>query len=133
MAQANTLTVYDETPLGQATNELSLAFLNERITVRELIRERVYEEVRQYNAETPGYFRGLVQPTDAEATLNGYRLRQRRRIDWEAQFEKALTAFQRNGFFVLVDDRQAESLDDVIEVRPGTRVSFVRLVPLVGG
>ncbi len=133
MSTTATLTVRDETPLGRATNELTLDFLRERITVRELIRERVYEEVRQFNAAPPGYFRGLVQPTDAEATLNGFRLREQRLIDWEEQFRKALSAFERNGFCVLVDDRQVESLEDVIEITPTTQVSFVRLVPLVGG
>jgi len=34
---------------------------------------------------------------------------------------------------VLVDDRQAESLDEDIVVKPETRVSFLKLVPLVGG
>jgi len=129
-----TLTVYDETATGVKSGGFTLDFLTERITVRELIRERVYEEVRQYNAATPEYFRGLVQPTDAEATLNGYRVRDRRRkIDWEKQFDMALKAFEKNGFFILVDDKQVESLEETIEVRPGTQVSFIRLVPLVGG
>ncbi|HVK05574.1 MAG TPA: hypothetical protein VM490_19020 [Armatimonadaceae bacterium] len=129
-----TLTVYDETATGVKSGGFTLDFLTERITVRELIRERVYEEVRQYNAASPEYFRGLVQPTDAEATLNGYRVRDRRRkIDWEKQFDMALKAFEKNGFFILVDDKQVESLEETIEVRPGTQVSFIRLVPLVGG
>ena len=129
-----TLTVYDETATGVKSGGFTLDFLTERITVRELIRERVYEEVRQYNAASPEYFRGLVQPTDAEATLNGYRVRDRRRkIDWEKQFDMALKAFEKNGFFILVDDKQVESLEETIEVRPGTQVSFIRIVPLVGG
>lgn len=133
-AAAATLTVYDETAFGDRTNALTLDFLNERITVRELIRERVYEEVRQYNASAPEYFRGLVQPTDAEATLNGYKIRERRKkIDWQAQFDRAIQAFERNGFFILVDDKQVETLEEEIQIRPGMQVSFVKLVPLVGG
>jgi hypothetical protein len=34
---------------------------------------------------------------------------------------------------VLVGDRQPDSLDEEITVGPETRVSFVKLVPLVGG
>ena len=41
----------------------------------------------------PEYFRGLVQPTDTEQTLNGYKFRQLRRLDWEQQFEKAIAPF----------------------------------------
>jgi hypothetical protein len=130
---AISLTIHDETLFGAKDPALTLDFLTETITVRELIRERVYEEVRQYNATTPEYFRGLVQPTDAEVTLNGPRLREKRRVDWEKQFQRALEAFQRNGFFILVDDRQVESLEEKITLTPATQVSFVKLVPLVGG
>lgn len=130
---AISLTIHDETLFGAKDNPLTLDFLTETITVRELIRERVYEEVRQYNATTPEYFRGLVQPTNAEVTLNGPRLRERRRVDWEEQFRLAQDGFQRNGFFILVDDRQVETLDDTITISPATQVSFVKLVPLVGG
>ncbi|HZT42972.1 MAG TPA: hypothetical protein VFA07_12460 [Chthonomonadaceae bacterium] len=130
---AISLMIHDETLFGAKDNALTLDFLTETITVRELIRERVYEEVRQYNAAQPEYFRGLVQPTDAEATLNGHRLRERRHVDWEAQYRLALEAFERNGFFILVDDRQVESLNETIPLTPTTQVSFVKLVPLVGG
>lgn len=130
---AATLTIFDEAVSGEKREALRLEFLTDRITARELIRKRVYEEVQEYNLREPEYFRGLVQPTDAERVLNGYKLRQRRKIDWEQQFHKAVEAFERNGFFLLVDDRQVESLDEEIEIRLNTEVSFVRLVPLVGG
>ena len=42
-------------------------------------------------------------------------------------------AFGRNGFVVLVDDRQVEELDEDIELALGTEVTFLKLVPLVGG
>ena len=61
----------------------------------------VHQEVALYNLSQPGYFQGLVQPNDAEATLNGYRLRQRRQIDWEKQADLALKAFEANGGKVL--------------------------------
>ena len=75
----------------------------------------------------------LVQPTDAEKTLNGFKLRTPREIDWKKQYESACEAFSRNGFFVLVGDYQAETLEEEITVSPGTVISFVKLVPLVGG
>jgi len=110
-----------------------LDFLTERITVRELIRSRVYQEVKDYNTSQPEYFRGLVQPTDTEKTLNGYKFRQLRQIDWEKQFEKAIAAFEGNGFVILVDDQQVTELEEEIVVAPGTSVTFLKLVPLVGG
>ena len=128
------LTVHDETASGQKTNTFTLACLTERMTVRELIRARIYQEVRDYNNQKePEYFRGLVEPTDAERVLNGYKLKAKRKIDWEEQFRRATDAFHRNGFFVLVGDKQAETLDQEFDVKVDTEVSFVRMVPLVGG
>ncbi len=127
------LTIHDETVSGQRTNTFTLDFLTERVTVRELIRARIYQEVNDYNQKGAEHFRGLVAPTDAERALNGYKLKTRRKIDWQEQYDRALQAFQRNGFFVLVGDKQAESLDDEFEVKVETEISFVKLVPLVGG
>lgn len=130
---ATALTVHDESTSGGRIRSFELRLAAERISVRELIERRVTQEVEEYNRAQPEYFHGLVQPTDAERVLNGYRLRQRRRIDAAEQRAKAIEAFQRNGFFVLVDHRQLEGLDDPITVRPDTEVSFVKLVPLIGG
>ncbi len=128
-----TVTVRDETTLGETTGDLTLEFLTERVTGREVIRSRVYQEVTEYNARRAGMFRGLVQPRDAERTREGFQLRNPRRIDWTEQYEAALAAFARNGFLLLVDDRQVTDLDAEIELRHDTDVSFLRLVPLVGG
>ena len=128
-----TITVRDETASGQSTGETVIEFLTETITVRELIRGRVYQEVQDYNRRQPEIFRGLVQPTDAEKALNGYKLKTRREIDWKKQFEKACDAFERNGFFILIGDKQAEELDEQITLTPTQPVSFVKLMPLVGG
>lgn len=128
-----TLTIHDETTSGQKTNTFTLDCLTEHLTVRDLIKARIYQEVQDYNLKEPEYFRGLVEPTNAEKVLNGYKLKARRKIDWQEQYQRALEAFERNGFFVLVGDRQAESLDQQFEVKVDTEVSFVKLVPLVGG
>lgn len=128
-----TLTVNDETTGGNVQQSFELQFPTEQITVRELIRERVYQEVQDYNRSRPEVFRGLIQPTDAEVALNGYRLRKPRQIDWKAQFQKACEAFEADRVLILVGDKQAESLDETITITRGVEVTFLRLVPLVGG
>ena len=128
--------LYDETLGGERTAALRLDLLTATVTVRELIRRRVYEEVQQYHAAPPdAVFRGLVTPTATETALNGQKPTHmvKRRVDWEAQFEKAVQAFERNGFFVLVGDRQVEDLDALVTLNVDTEVSFVKLVALVGG
>lgn len=131
-----TVMIRDETATGQTVHSFPLEFESESITVRELIRERVYQEVSEYNFRSrreDGVFRGLVQPTDTERALNGFKVPKGRDIDWEKQFAQAIDAFGRNGFFIIVDDRQAEALEETIVIRPSTQVSFVKLTPLVGG
>jgi len=133
LTMPTTLTIHDETSAGLKTNTFTLDCLRERMTVREVIRARIYQEVQDYNLKQPEYFRGLVEPTEAERVLNGYKLKAKRKIDWQEQFQRAVEAFERNGFFVLVGDRQAENLDQEFELKADTEVSFVKLMPLVGG
>ncbi len=133
---ALSITIYDETLPGERMASRRLDLLSSTITLRELIRRRVYEEVQEYHAAPPSaIFRGLVTPSPVEAALNGPKLEfgLKRRLDWEAQYEKALAAFARNGFFVLVGNRQVEDLDEEIHLKVDTEVSFVKLVALVGG
>ncbi|GGL35609.1 hypothetical protein [Planomonospora parontospora] len=123
----------DETATGKPLTEFALPDLPESISARELVRLRVREEVARHNAAPSHHFRGLVKPTDAEAELNGYRMRTARRLDWERQADAAEAAFARNGFLLLVGDRQIEDLDTEIDLIADPVVSFVKLVPLVGG
>ena len=127
------LTISDQTTAGETTGTCVLDLLTERLTVRELIRSRVYQEVQDYNVNQGWVFNGLVQPEEAEKTLNGWKLKKPRQLDWKRQFERAIEAFEANQIVILVNDRQAESLDEEIVVEPQTTVTFLRLVPLVGG
>jgi hypothetical protein len=49
------------------------------------------------------------------------------------QVEAACAAFARNGFVMIVGERQVDDLDEVIDLTRAAAVSFIRLVPLVGG
>ena len=128
-----TLTVKDETMTGKVQSTLDLEFDLELLSIKDIIAARVQKEVDKYNRQMPEYFNGLVQPTEAESTLNGYKMKQRKQIDAEKQVYIALDAFQRNVFFVLVNDRQVESLDEEVLLSNTSSVSFIKLTPLVGG
>ena len=128
-----TVTIRDGVRPGQSGGELVLEDIPATITLRDLIRTRVREEVAKANANSGAEFRTLVQPVDAEVTLNGYRLPRGRTIDWREQADKAEEAFGRNGFFVLVDGRQVEELDEELALTADSDVRFVKLTPLVGG
>ena len=97
--------VTDATPAGKEIARLLLEDVPNPVTLRELITHRVREEV----ARQPG------------------------RLDWQAQARVALDSFVHNGFFVFVGDRQVQDLDEELTLAETDEVSFVRLVPLVGG
>ncbi len=128
-----TVTCRDETVMGKPLGELTLPGLPTRITARELVRTRVREEVARFNAAPRPRFNGLVRPVGEEVERNGYRAARGRRLDWERQAEAAERAFERNGFLLLVGDRQIEDLDEEIDLSGEPVVSFIKLVPLVGG
>jgi hypothetical protein len=125
--------IADATASGRETARMLLDDVPNPVLLRDLIRHRVREEVVRFNARPSPHFNGLVQPTDSEHTLNGYALRRPRRLDWQAQAATALDAFTHNGFFVFVGDRQIDDLDEPLTLADTDVVSFVRLVPLVGG
>ena len=128
-----TLNIQDESLTGQIINRIILEIETELITVEDLIKARVTKEVEDHNKSLQEYYKGFIQPTEAEQTLNGYKLRNKKLIDVEKQIYTALNAFQSNAFFILLDDRQAESLEEEILVNKLSNVSFVKLTPLVGG
>lgn len=127
------LRIYDETPGQERRPAATLQLASERLTVRELIRRRVEQEVAAYNGAKEDVFQGLVQPSKSEQLLNGFKLKKRRALDAEEQVGVALAAFEKNGFVLLFDDRQVEDLEEEIVILPDSSATFVRLVPLVGG
>jgi hypothetical protein len=133
---AITLTVCDESNLGERRPAVTLSLPEPTITARELIRARVFEEVKAYNEGLRDFlqgFRGLIQPTPEERALNPDRPSPRRKVDWNEQARIALEAFESNGFLLLVDDRQIDSLAAEIRLSPESQVVFLKLMPLVGG
>jgi hypothetical protein len=127
------LLIYDYVPGGPRAEPRLLRLASERVTVAEIIRRRVAAEVAEYNASESGAFRGLVEPEETERLLNAPRARARRRIAAEAQIEVALDAFRRRGFLLLFDGRQLDGLDAEVALTGDNEITFLKLVPLVGG
>jgi hypothetical protein len=139
------LDIYDERRPG-AERELRhrLDLPSERITARDLIRCRIEADVALHNAaqEANPSNGWLVTPGAVERALNGPRgvygpgaeaRKSMNLIKSEPLIAVALEAFARNGFFMIFDGRQIVDLDEVLTVEPDSAVTFLRLVPLVGG
>jgi hypothetical protein len=126
-----TFDILDETTAGECRGAGTLA-CESTTTIREIIRLRVRQEVDRFNRSESEVFQGLVQPEETERVLNGVRPTHRF-LDWEKQYAIAISAFESNGFLVLVDDQQITELDEAVHLQPQTKVSFLKLVPLIGG
>jgi hypothetical protein len=99
------ITVVDATTGAPGGPERTLELVEETIRVDELIRRHTFLEI-------------------AESGTGA---------DLATQTRQALDAFERNAFVVLVDDRQVTELTETVRLREGSRVTFLKLVPLVGG
>jgi hypothetical protein len=128
------VTVSDTTTTCDAVEESFQLDLPQSCTLRELIRFRVREDVAKHNVARSPVFQGLAhkqgasQRDESVSEYAGWR-----RIDWEHQADIAETAFLCNAFFVFVDDRQVEDLDEIVLLENTEHLEFVRLVPLAGG
>lgn len=126
--------ITDESLTGKSIASTQIQAQNPIETVQDLIEARIYAEVERYNNETNAYFNGLVTPSETEITLNNTKSKKvRKKIDVEQQVYIALEAFQQNGFFILIDDQQVETLTQKIHVQETSKIAFVKLTPLIGG
>ena len=128
------VTIQDQMIGGPITHEMVIDFLTEEITLRELIKSRVYQEVKDANTANNAIPIAIVQFTETEQELNNPKPRKKQKtIDFQEQYDKAIKAFEMGRYFVLVDDFQPAELDDKITLKPDTTVNFIRLVYLAGG
>lgn len=125
--------IQDEQLNGTITNQFELSFDSEITTTRAIIELRVKQEVERYNEKKNSAFNGLVQPKHQDIILNARTPKQQPKVDAEQQIYIALDAFQKNGYFILVNNQQLEDLDELITLTPQTTISFIKLTPLVGG
>ena len=101
------------------------------MTVRELIRHKVDQEVSEYAAhQRPGlsgeYLSAevLIRADGPEALAPGP-------VDEESA--RALRAYIAGEYMIVISDQRVLDPEKVITLRPDTRVEFIKILPLVGG
>ncbi len=129
----NTVLIKDQTFGGDSTNQISLQFEDDLITVKDLIISRVRKEVEICNKQATTPYFGLVIPDRVEKVLNKQSKLQKKAIDFEKQSYIALDAFIKNQFFVIINDKQVENLEDTVNLSTVKEVEFIKITPLVGG
>jgi hypothetical protein len=114
------------------------------ITVRELIGVRVDLELEAHrDREADVRSRTMQGISGRELQLNGAQKALRpslflgcgagKSLARDQLIEAAEQGFLRNRFFILLDDRQAENLDDELQLDQTGNVTFLQLTPLQGG
>ena len=109
------------------------------LTLREFIERVVQAEVKAFGERQAEH--RLVrllsereideQAARGRVDFGGRELEQQ--VDPDSAVGVALESFEDGVYFVLIDGRQYESLDEQVNVAADSRVSFLRLVPLAGG
>jgi hypothetical protein len=117
------LTIHDRTSTGDPDGTITLPGLPDRITLRELIRIRVREEVARDNLRSRAIFGGVLGSVGEAAQP----------LSWQAQADIAIDQFIANAYIVLVNGAQVLDLETRIDLREDPEVRFIRLTPLAGG
>ena len=140
------LKIVDEcfgTGAGERRPALELRLVSERITARDLIRRRVADEVetasRARSEHVAGHARtrSFLIPLDQdspETRLNApAKPRRLRLFDEQAEYARAIRAFEKHQFILLLDERQIDRLDDEVALTQDSEAVFLYLTPLIGG
>ena len=127
---------------------VTLDLLNETLTVAQLIEATVEEQIRdlqvtrKLDAERAAQVLNRQYMTHEEIDqaaqsgsirLPNLKTPKPRAIDTASEIEKAKRAFTRKTVLIVVDSDQPEHLTDTITLTSTSKVTFVRLTPLVGG
>ncbi|MCB0557022.1 MAG: hypothetical protein KDD02_25970 [Phaeodactylibacter sp.] len=136
--------IIQEEAFGAGTSSpLPVIITQEHMTLADLIMEKVRAKVAVVNRQLDAPKLNSSFISEKEKVLNQNLLEARRqklleqaqkiKVDPEQACYEALADFQQNGFFVIVDGRQRESLEEELLLSPQSEIHFIRLMPLVGG
>ena len=120
----------------------TLRLASERVSARDVVAEHVREEVdrlndlaRRRHADHDRVASFLVgdHSHPVERRLNSSVGKGPRLLDPEREIKAALDGIQNRQVIVLFDDFEVEDLDADLTVTDESKVTFLRLVPLIGG
>lgn len=131
------ITIQEETFVGKVLNKIALDVNQETVTIGELIRLKVEHTVTQHNATIEAENDQESTQNAVETVLNRNQAQtyafKRELADPETETYRAWEAFKTNQLIVLIDNSQAESLEQEVLLNQDTVASFLKLTQLVGG
>jgi hypothetical protein len=129
---------------SERVSGVELRLASERISARDILRQRVATEVDEVNRRKQAHVDGHaktrsflidIDAESAEAKLNQsiFGKRKPKLFDVEEETKRAVEAFEKRQFIMLFDDRQIDEIDALVAVMPESEVVFLYLTPLKGG
>ncbi|MEO8392643.1 MAG: hypothetical protein ABI700_06590 [Chloroflexota bacterium] len=126
---------------------IAIELLEESLTVQDLITRTIKEQVHDLLINRKIDAENILRMLDRQYLIDADVQREARRgavkvpstrlhplaINIEAEVERALRGFEQKAYLMVVDGEQPDSLTDVITLRPTSKITFLRLTPLVGG
>ena len=109
---SKTILINDETPCGKILNQVMLTLEKDCITLNELLKERIEQEINDSNANKHTKAKAIFHKQTESAYI-------------------ALHAFRENGFFVLINNQAVRDLNQLIPIRNDLRVRFIQMHPQV--
>lgn len=129
--------------VGQTDRQaFSLRLASQRVPAREIVAshvraevERLNDQARRNHAKHDRVASFLVGPHthETERILNPTRGRRPRLLDPDTEIKAAIGGVAARQVILLFNDREVTDLDAELTVTDDSTVTFLRLVPLIGG
>lgn len=126
---AHQITLRDESIPRSEPLQARLSVANRRLSAAELIAERARAECDRFLVDETGHaLAPLAQPAERVARLKKSAPKSKISVE-ENHVAAALKSFDDHSYLLLVDDRQIERLDEMVDLKDGSVVTFLRLTP----
>ena len=125
---------------------IEIDVLNQEITIAELIQRTVEAQIREILVErklceTQAYqvlskqylTQEEIQEQASIGAISLPKSEQMHTLDSAREVLRAKRTFQERTYIIVAGGKPATSLNEKISMRPGNKITFLRLVPLVGG
>lgn len=136
------LSIFEKVVGRTDRHSFTLRLASARLPARDVLAQHVRVEVRRLNDEAgrnasehdrvASFFVG-VHSHPTEQRLNPKQGRLPKMLDSEAEIAAACDGVAAKQVIMLFDDREVTDLDAPLTVTEGSVVTFLRLMPLVGG
>jgi hypothetical protein len=129
--QVTVTTIVFGLPQGQRTSQMTVSLPTLALTLHDLIAYKVGQEVLEIHSHLRSGLSGeyltpeaLILAPSPDTLTPGL---------VEDEIQQAQQAFAARHFMIVIDGRQVWDASAMVDLQPGTRIEFIKILPLVGG